>query len=324
MTRELTHFERLAAEALCNARHPDPVAEESSCPTCRADIVRLVDGTPSTRWQDSEKVKAAWQNVADARHTHHLPDTFPLALDTLCSAVAEAVSVPPEAERWVPAPDCVSPSQCAAIHAEGGDYVCSRCRERSASASEVATAHARQRQCTDILTAKVRDVRAGVDADLADLRAFKHHVATVASEVLGELRIARDSTSDRSIFEQVADELRKRTASQGEAERGAAQERKESAARAVEEARATRERTDGASADGRLTTAARSAGEGTPSVTAENPWLDAVMDGNAVCAAIPLERLKLLGVGAVSDVLDAVAKVARADAARGPRTGGEG
>ncbi len=64
MSRELKSFEeRNAAAHLCNARHPLPVQDRDPetvpCPTCRADIMRLMDAPPRERVPE-EASPLAW------------------------------------------------------------------------------------------------------------------------------------------------------------------------------------------------------------------------------------------------------------------------
>ncbi len=72
MPRELTPHERMGSWSLCQARfnrdatHPWRPATATACPTCRADIVRLVDGEKSRDWT------AALEQAEDAvRRLHH-------------------------------------------------------------------------------------------------------------------------------------------------------------------------------------------------------------------------------------------------------------
>ena len=95
--RELTSSEQNLAELLCDERwHKDndhyAEGDETACLTCRADIVRLVDGAAPRRWEDDPVVKAARMAAHDVfcdsaemvgnERAHHE------ALDALCAAVA--------------------------------------------------------------------------------------------------------------------------------------------------------------------------------------------------------------------------------------------
>lgn len=104
MTRELTNGERVVAWHLCGLRH-GALLQEPACPTCRADIVRLVDGSP--REDETQTVNRMILEIeayarSEASKEPHAMSTLQFALRLALrvgreQAVAEAVSVPPEA-----------------------------------------------------------------------------------------------------------------------------------------------------------------------------------------------------------------------------------
>lgn len=104
---------------------------------------------------------ALW--LRESKVGDHLSHDQYSALCEIASRLAPASPSPAAPPTWGVAPDCISPSQCAAIHAEGGDYVCKNCVAHNDTLTEREQFLLAQAQRQSALIATAREALLALD-----------------------------------------------------------------------------------------------------------------------------------------------------------------